>query len=286
MTTEPPIAPNHLASPPETDDPPRQPGFAHESLVKVVYFDEQSASDFLDISAGGNAVTVRENIQQRAKEAHAKVETTVAARLSWLPFIGGSAEAGAAFDASRVGQSILTKTLSNTILTDYMEASTDDDHIHRMAGFSLTAPRGSMSQIKMFTPYLIAAKDQDSDVDLARLDEALERAKGYYELIAENREDTPIRCVLRFNIRAFRNNYDLADLLKMRLVFHAIRVGSTTEDGLTMDSELDGFGEGDKPKTGVEIARAAETIGAADGSVDDALLDVYDVLLAGVDHGR
>lgn len=283
MTTEPPTSRRHAADPSSTntDGGPTVDG----SMVKVVYFDEQSASDFLDISQGGSAVTVREQMQERATKAHASVQTTIAARLSWLPFIGGSAEVGGGFDASRVGQTMLSKTLSNTILTDYLAASTGDGQIERMDGYTVTAPRASMSQIKMFTPYLIAAKDMDADVDLARLDEALERAKGYYELIATKAGDDPGRRVLRFNIGAFRNNYGLADLSKMRLVFHAIRVGQTTEEGLTMDAELDGFGKQDpQPKTGVDIGRSRDVADTSGGQTSPTL-DVYDVLLAGVDHG-
>lgn len=283
MTTDSPD-PAHAAIPPIDQESVLAP-VVTGSMIKVVYFDEQSASDFLDISAGGNAVTVRENIQERATKANANVQTAIAARLSWLPFIGGSAEVGGGFDASRVGQSILSKTLSNTILTDYLAASDGDDQIHRMVGYTLAAPKDSMSQVKMFTPYLIASKDQDADVDLARLDEALERAKGYYELIAESTDEAATRCVLRFNIQAFRNNYGLADLSKMRLVFHAIRVGMTTEAGLTMNAELDGFGQKSaKPKSGVEIARETEV--DALNETDDEKLAVYDVLLAGVDHAN
>ncbi|RYJ07253.1 MAG: hypothetical protein EON52_02220 [Actinomycetales bacterium] len=181
---------------------------------------------------------------------------------------------------------MLSKTLSNTILTDYLAASTGDDNIERMDGYTVTAPKDSMSQIKMYTPYMIAAKDLDADVDLARLDEALERAKGYYELIAETAGDDASRRVLRFNIGAFRNNYGLADLSKMRLVFHAIRVGQTTEEGLTMDAELDGFGKpASKPKTGVDIGRSHDVPETPEASPAPTL-DVYDVLLAGVDHGH
>jgi hypothetical protein len=50
----------------------------------------------------------------------ARVETKVAAKLRWLPFVGVSAETGTGVSASSVGRSILSKTLSNTILTDYL----------------------------------------------------------------------------------------------------------------------------------------------------------------------
>ena len=250
-------------------------------MVKIVYFDEQSASDYLDISAGGSAATIRENIEKRTTDANARVQATIAAKLSWLPFIGASGETTGGVDMSRVGQSLLSKTLSNTILTDYLEASISDGRVDRLYGYNVRATSGSMAEVKMVTPYMIAAKDLDETVDVARLDDALERAKGYYELIATSPTGEPMRCVLRFNINAFRNNYGLSDLSRMRLTFHAIPVGQTTENSLTLDAEL-GHLNDNPTVSGIDIAQRVESV-IADGDVS---LTVYDVLLAGVEHVR
>ncbi|MBS2966882.1 hypothetical protein KGA66_27865 [Actinocrinis puniceicyclus] len=244
-------------------------------MIKIVYFDEESASDYLDITAGGKAATTSEQVRERTKDMHARVETSVAAKLSWLPFIGVSAEAGAGVDVASAGRSILSKTLSNTILTDYLTQVEGDDRVKRLSGLRVTAPQGSMAFVKMYTPYMIIAKTEEFGVDLARLDEALEGAKGYYELVGEQAANGS-KCVLRFNIKAFRNNYGLADLSRMRLVFHGIVVGQTTESGLGMQAEMS-HDTGPEPVTALDLL---------DGPVapDKTLLDVYDVLLAGVEH--
>jgi len=254
-----------------------------KSMVKVVYFDEQSASDYLDITAGGSTSSTSEEIKERASDLHAKVETKLSARLSWLPFIGASGEAGTGFDYKSVGQSILSQTLSNTILTDYLAEIVDDDRIRRLNGYVVTAPEGSMAAAKMYTPYMVIAKTEEFGVDLARLDEALERAKGYYELLATNENDPNDRCVLRFNFRAFRNNYGLSDLGRMRLAYHAILVGETTEKGLTMDGEM----AGGETATGTQAPTALDLIDGPPVARKTAVdkLDVYDVVLAGVERG-
>lgn len=252
-------------------------GSANESgssLIKVVYFDEESASDYLDIAAGGKTVATSEQIKERTKDMQARVETSVAAKLSWLPFIGASAETSAGVDVSSAGRSLLSKTLSNTILTDYLVQVNDDNRITRLDGFHVTAPANSMAYMKMFTPYMVVAKTEDQGIDLARLDDALEGAKGYYELLGQDAEG--LKRVLRFNIKAFRNNYGLTDLGRMRLVFHGIHVGKTSEHALGMEAEM-GVGPDEATVTAVEIVdgQAAQ---------DEQLLDVYDVILAGVEH--
>lgn len=244
-------------------------------MTKVVYFDEESASDYLDISAGGKETANTENIKERAKTAHTEVETKLMAKLSWLPFLGGSAEAGGGVGLSAAGRSILSKTLSNTILTDYLEKSREDASIRQLRDLRVTASSESMAFLKMYAPYFIALKTEDAVIDLARLDEALAGAKGYYELIGESKA-TDARYVLRFNIRAFRNNYGLTDLSRMDLVFHGVRVGSASEGGLSMQAEI-------------EQVSGAESLSAKDildgtSTAQDSLLEVYDVVLAGVEY--
>ena len=56
------------------------------TMIKIVYFDEDSASDYLDITAGGKEVSTSEKVKERSQETHSKVEASLAAKLSWLPF--------------------------------------------------------------------------------------------------------------------------------------------------------------------------------------------------------
>lgn len=252
-------------------------GASPQSIVKVIYFDEQTASDYLDISTGGSAAFTSEHVRTRANDVHGELETKVAAKLSWLPFMGASAEAAAGMSASSVGQSILSKTLSNTILTDYLEQSSGDERVRRLRNYRVTAPKNSMAYMKMYTPYMLIARTEEHGIDLARMDEAFEKAKGYYELVAEGQTADEEKCVLRFNIRAFRNNYGLADLGRMGLVYHAFRVGTTTESGLNFSAEM---AEGEVDSGAITVQEAIDGVSAE----AEPLLDVYDVVFAGVEH--
>jgi len=244
------------------------------TMIKVVYFDEESASDYLDISAGGKTASTSEDVKERTKEMHGKVEAGLIAKLSWLPFLGASGELSAGAGASAAGKSILSKTLSNTILTDYLAKADSDPRVVQMRDFRVTAPKDSMAYMKMFTPYMVLLKLEDVPIDLTRMDEVLADAKGYYELLGEGEDGS--KRVLRFNIKAFRNNYGLTDLGRMRLVFHGVLVGQTPEHALGMEAEMSG-GKPAAPLTAADIV---------DGTTREVegLLDVFDVLLAGVEH--
>lgn len=244
------------------------------ALIKVVYFDEESASDYLDISAGGKTASTSEDVKERTKEMHGKVEAGLIAKLSWLPFLGASGELSAGAGASAAGKSILSKTLSNTILTDYLAKADDDRRVTKLRELRVTAPKDSMAYMKMFTPYMVLLKLDDVPFDLARMDEVLADAKGYYELLGEGEDGS--KRVLRFNLKAFRNNYGLTDLGRMRLVFHGVLVGRTPEHALGMEAEMSGS-SGSATVTAVELVDAVDT-------QSESFLDVYDVILAGVEH--
>lgn len=244
------------------------------SMIKVVYFDEESASDYLDISAGGKAATTSEDVKKRTKEMQGKVEAGLIAKLSWLPFLGASGELSAGAGAFAADKSILSKTLSNTILTDYLAKADGDPRIVKLRDLQVTASKESMAFMKMFTPYMVMLKRDDIPFDLARMDEVLVGAKGYYELLGES--GGGIKRVLRFNLKAFRNNYGLTDLGRMRLVFHGVFVGKTSERSLTMEAEM----SGGTPESSVTAADIVD----GTTSEDEKLLDVFDVLLAGVEH--
>lgn len=247
------------------------------SFIKLVYFDEESASDYLDIAAGGRAASTSEQVKERTQDVQARVEASLSAKLSWLPFLGGSVETGASGNLAAAGRSLLNKTLSNTIMTDYLTEVESDSDVAKLRGLQVFAQRDSMAWLKMFTPYTVAAKIEDENVDVARLDEALTAAKGYYELIGEDKDGAQV--VLRFNIQAFRNNYGLTDLRRMDLVFHGIRVGTTSINELGIEGEM---AVGKKDEQSVSAAALLGNPQPDDNK--SKTLDVYDVILGGVER--
>ena len=103
-----------------------------------------------------------------------------------------------------------------------------------------------------------------------KLNKALESARGYYEMLLSS-ESTP-KTVLRLNLKAFRNNYNLSDLTKMKLLYYAVKVGECDIDKLDISKEFD---------LSKNIPTAEDVVGDCKVSTTNKL-DVYDVVLAGV----
>ena len=85
--------------------------------------------------------------------------------------------------------------------------------------------------------------------------------------------------ILRFNINSFRNNYTISDLLKMDLSIYAIKVGRTSLENLNVNKEL-GMNISMISKDNPSYELNAET---GEATISSPVLDVFDVLLAGVE---
>ena len=134
----------------------------------------------------------------------------------------------------------------------------------------------------MVSPYLSMFKSGslipagDLNIAVDKLDNVLRSAKGYYEFVGTRGRS---RVILRFNIKSFRNNYAISDLLKMDLSIYAIKVGRTSIANLNVNKEL-GMDISVVPRDNPDYDGAQEE---SETQTSNQMLDVFDVLLAGVE---
>ncbi len=247
-------------------------------MIKVVYFDEGSATDYIYVLAGGKSTDKKEHIVTKTTELAIGAEAEASKSAGILSLITAKVGVGGNADFSREGNTIITKAIENTILTDYLDCAEKDgkEYIRIFTECRLYPYPKSFAFFKMLTPYLkmtdghIEVTD-GLNLNLSLMDEALDSGRGYYELMAEENGET---VVLRLNIKAFRNNYFISDLVKMKMDYHAIEVGTVNMGNLTMESE---FGDSsDREISGYDLASGTDEA----YSVDE--IKVYDVILAGV----
>lgn len=244
-------------------------------MIKVVYFDDQSATDYLYIYDGGAKVQTSDKVKEKSGEIANKTSAGLFAKLSWLPFLGGEASTEIDTSLGYKSSSLIKTTLSNTVLTDFLEKiQSDDKRILKFTDYVVNAYKNSIAYFKMFTPYLTMTKNEiESEgvaFEIAKMDEAFKSGKGYYEMVATKGSET---CVFRFNIEAFRNNYSISDLTKMNLVYYGVKVGKVDINLLDISNEFNG-----ETTTSINSAFDIE-----DGAVDRNIVDVYDIMLAGVE---
>lgn len=250
-------------------------------MYKVIYFDEGSATDFLQIHYGGNIEVIDEESGKFAYKFNGSAEGKVGVGKSFLSLIKASISLTGSAGVEKSKDSLLKSTLSNTLLSDFVDFANSEENENEISifeGFKVDAIGDSFTFIKMYSPFIKLLKEdtkytQDlSDFNFVDIDEILKGAKGYYELLAMKGED---KCILRFNINSLRNSYTLTDLTKMNLTFYGIRVGECKVEDLLIKNEFPKEKENNK-------LSAAEIFNEKKVEDVDSRLQIYDVLLAGV----
>lgn len=268
-----------------------------EKICKIVYFDEDSVTDYVQIVAGGELENTTELLNSRdAKEeqnvqANGKVGISgiFKALLGWEAGASADLSAGLSFNSNKMVKNIV----KNTILTDFLKTIEDASlgkttsrlpkgTIKQFKGYKISAEENSLSYMVMVSPYLSMLKNGSSipagefNIAIDKLDNALRHAKGYYEFVGTKGRS---RVILRFNINSFRNSYTISDLLKMDLSIYAIKVGRTSLENLNVNKEL-GMNVSMLPKDNPSYESNTDT---QESAASSPILDVFDVLLAGVE---
>ncbi len=269
------------------------------NFLKIIYFDEMFVSDFMQIIAGGELKKTTEFISEVNSEIEGKasMEAGIGTEQSGLSKVfsflsGGKINVDVGTDASalRKSERLAKNILENTLLADFialLEADKRRTKNKRCTGIkvfpklTIRPEKNSFSYMMLIAPYMSMINGQlplqindgqDIQIDITKIEEAIEKGRGYYDFIAiyENKE-----IVLRFNRTSFRNSYTMSDLPKMQLTYYGIHVGQIDKSDLQVQKEFE-FGTS---TVSLRANYAERTISNGDSS---AKLDVYDIVLAGV----
>ena len=265
-----------------------------EKICKIVCFDEESVTDYVQIVAGGAMQNTTELLKEKGKQSdvNAEADGKLGINKFLKTLIGLDAEVGVkgSLDIMFNREELVRNIVKNTLLTDFLVAIDEDENknkpvsrlpkgtVKKFKGYNISVEKDSLSYIAMLSPYLNMMNSKlpagEFDIVVDKFDSVLRHAKGYYEFIGKKGRS---KVIFRFNINSFRNSYKISDLLKMDLSIYAIKVGKTTIENLNINRELDADIQiyiKDNPSYGVEGTYESET---------NEFLDVFDVLLAGVE---
>lgn len=249
----------------------KKPNTSIPTFIKVVYFDESAAQDYIDVVNGGRLDWSKEENKERVAKILAEIEAHAQGNFNIINIIKASLAGNISGEYSGEISKALDTTLKNTLLTDYISEAHKDSKIRKFENDGVYAPKNSISMYKMYSSYLTIVPKDQLPIDMEKLNEALLGERGYYAMLLSN--ENPPSCVLRFNIKAFKNNYNLADLSKMTLTYYGVKVGKCTMKQLDIENEFNIEQE--------SVKQTPENI--IDGTVTkENKLEVYDIVLAGV----
>lgn len=242
-------------------------------MMKVVYFDEIAATDYITIQNGGQIDWTTTENKERLAKIIAEIDVQTKGGFNLFSFIKSSVSGNVNANLGTNTSNLIKSTVTNTLLTDYISMTSEDKNISQFHNTGVYAPENSISMYRMYSSYLNIVPKEQIPIDLEGLNNALLGERGYYQMLL-NSEKEP-SCVLRFNINAFKNDYCLADLSKMNLSYFGVKVGQCTKEQLSLEKEFE-----IKPSTYTPNVKEIVTGEASEFSIKH--LDVYDIVLAGV----
>ena len=266
-------------------------------FVKIIYFDESTVADFMQIISGGEFKKTTEFISNVNTdlgvdaEMNADVDTDKKGLPKLFSFLSGitlNTTVKGNADINRKSEKIARNILENTLLADFLDLIGRDERkkeknklcssIKLFEDLTLHPEKNSFSFLMLAAPFFTmldgdvpipGADGSNFNLDVSKIEDAIARGRGYYEFITclEEKE-----VIFRFNSSAFRNNYTMSDLPKMQLYLYAIYVGRTDKKRLDISNEFQ-FGTPNKSRADYVEASAADEV---------VELEVYDVVLAGI----
>ena len=243
-------------------------------FLKIVYFDEAAAQDYVDVTNGGRLDWSTQENKEKIAKIVAEIEAQAKSGFNILNYIKATFQGKVDASASAELTSAFDKTIKNTLLTDYIQAASKDEHVKKFENSGVYAPENSVTLYKMLSSYLTIVPKEEMPIDMEKLNEAILGERGYYDMLLKTEIER--KSVLRFNLQAFKNNYNLVDLSKMKLTYFGIKVGTCGENHLSIDKEFH-FQPAEDKTTAEEIVE-----GEKSAAEEEKELDVYDIVLAGV----
>lgn len=126
-----------------------------KKLCKIVYFDEESATDFVQIVHGGGLTTTTELFESGEDRGSVAIDAEAIVSLGALfhgllgarASVGADASLPASFDSGEMVKSIIT----NTLLTDFLACvlSSGDSSIHVFEDYDINPVTNSMSSFML-----------------------------------------------------------------------------------------------------------------------------------------
>lgn len=266
------------------------------NLCKIVYFDDESVTDYMQIIKGGTLEKTTELLNESSENGSAgvgaKAGVGIGGMLKALIGFDISASVDSQLQTSFNVQDMAKNIIKNTILSDFIDIIDDESiarkgtngSIRKFNGYNISVHKDSLTYIALIAPYLSMLRGGagipagEFNIAIEKIDNTMKSAKGYYEFIGKKGKE-PV--IFRFNIKSFKNNYKVTDLLKMDICIYAIKVGKTTIDKLNFNSEFD-IDPSMNAKDNPSYVETTSDIVSEDIDIKKPL-DVYDVLLAGVE---
>lgn len=142
-------------------------------FLKVIYFDESTAQDYIDIVNGGRLDWSKEENKEKIAKILAEIEAEAQAGFNVISFIKAMMSSNVNTSASNDISRVFETTLKNTLLTDYISVASKDSNVKKFENSGVYAPDNSISLYRMYSSYLTIVPTEQMPINMEKLNKAL-----------------------------------------------------------------------------------------------------------------
>ena len=107
-------------------------GLSLDNLVKIPYFDEEAAQDYLDVRNGGHLDWSTEENKERLGKIIGEIEAEVGGGVNLLAMLKAAFQGKGDIGYSSIVSKVVDSKLQNTLLTDYLLEANGDKYVKRI----------------------------------------------------------------------------------------------------------------------------------------------------------
>lgn len=164
-----------------------------KKLTKVIYFDESSVTDYIQIIEGGKLMKTTELLSEDTDNGGANIAAEASVGINGLfrslIGFGAKVQTESKLETSFKSESLVKTILQNTILTDFLDIVEDEKaQVKVFNDIKIKVIKDSLSYIIMISPYMKMFKgeglnvntDLDLSIDIVKMDESIKLAKRVF----------------------------------------------------------------------------------------------------------
>lgn len=102
-----------------------------DNLVKIPYFDEEAAQDYLDMCNGWHLDWSTDENKERLGKIIGEIEAEVGGGINVLAMLKATFQGKGDMGYSSIVSKVVDSKLQNTLLTDYLARANGDDNVYK-----------------------------------------------------------------------------------------------------------------------------------------------------------
>ena len=150
----------------------------NSKILKVIFYDENAAMDYVTIMNDGNITTEEINKVINGNDALVGIGAEAGIKSSFLKMLGLSLGVKSELSGHNSNEKIINSTITTNIMTEFIKIADNDSNIEKLKDLKLDIDQNTLTFLKTVFPYITLLKDPDkidelNEININKIDEVI-----------------------------------------------------------------------------------------------------------------